>query len=170
MVLIDQHAAHERAAFEKMRAQLQQGGVESQNLLIPQLIELPYDEAVLLEGNLHAIHQFGFVVEVFGPHTFAIKAVPALLPPGDCRGIVKEMIGEIAEIGQSSELRHELEERLMTLACHGVVRANQKLDPEEIRALLRELDRIDFATQCPHGRPVLLEFTREQLERMFKRT
>jgi DNA mismatch repair protein MutL len=79
------------------------------------------------------------------------------------------MIAGIAEIGLSSELRHDLEERLMTLACHSVVRANQKLDLQEIQALLSELDRIDFATQCPHGRPVLLEFTREDLDRMFKR-
>jgi len=169
MVLIDQHAAHERAAFERMRGQLQRGEIERQSLLIPQLIELPYGEAVLLEGNLNLINQLGFVVEGFGPRTFAIKAAPALLPPGDYRGIVREMVGEIAEIGQSSELRQELEARLMTLACHSVVRANRKLDPEEIQALLRELDQIDFATQCPHGRPVLLEFTREQLERMFKR-
>ena len=79
------------------------------------------------------------------------------------------MIVELAEIGQSDELRESLEERLATIACHSVIRANRKLDREEIRALLSELDQIDFATQCPHGRPVLLEFTQEQLERMFKR-
>lgn len=169
MVLIDQHAAHERAAFERMRGQLERGGIERQSLLIPQLLELPQNEAVLLEGSLEWVNQLGFVVEEFGLRTFAIKAAPALLPPGDYRGIVKEMVGEIAEIGQSAGARQELEERLMTLACHSVVRANRKLDAEEIQALLRELDQIDFATQCPHGRPVLLEFTQEQLERMFKR-
>jgi len=79
------------------------------------------------------------------------------------------MVAEFAEIGQSGVLRQEVEERLMTIACHSVIRASRKLELQEIRALLKELDEVDFATQCPHGRPVLLEFTQEQLERMFKR-
>lgn len=169
MVLIDQHAAHERIAFEKMRHQLEQGAIERQNLLIPQLLELPYAEAVFLEQMLGAVDHLGFSVEGFGPNTFAIKAAPALLPPGDHREVVRQMVAEFAEVGRSAELRQGLEERLMTIACHSVIRANRKLENEEIRALLSELDQIDFATQCPHGRPVLLEFTQEQLERMFKR-
>ncbi|MBI4489852.1 MAG: DNA mismatch repair endonuclease MutL [Deltaproteobacteria bacterium] len=169
MVLIDQHAAHERIAFEKMRYQLEQGAVERQNLLIPQLLELPYAEAIFLEQILSTVDHLGFTVEGFGPNTFAIKAAPALLPPGDYREVMRQMVAEFAEVGRNTELRQGLEERLMTIACHSVIRANRKLEREEIRALLGELDQIDFATQCPHGRPVLLEFTQEQLERMFKR-
>lgn len=169
MALIDQHAAHERIAFEKMRRQLEQGEVERQSLLIPQILELPYTEATMFEQRLSMVNHLGFTVEPFGPNTFAIKAAPALLPACDHREAVREMIVELAEIGQSAELRQDLEERLMTIACHSVIRANRKLEKEEIRALLGELDQIDFATQCPHGRPVLVEFTQEQLERMFKR-
>ena len=169
MVLIDQHAAHERVAFEKMRHQLEQGEVERQNLLIPQILELSVPEAALFEQSLSMIDHLGFTVEGFGPNTFAIKGVPALLPPGDYLEVMRGMIAELAEVGQSVELRQGLEERLMTIACHSVIRANRRLDREEIRALLSELDQIDFATQCPHGRPILLEFTQEQLERMFKR-
>ncbi|TAJ99425.1 DNA mismatch repair endonuclease MutL [bacterium] len=169
MALIDQHAAHERVAFEKMRHQLERGEVERQNLLMPQILELPAGEAALFEQRLEILERLGFTVEKFGPNTFAIKTVPALLPPGDYRESIRQMMAELAEIGKSEELRQELEERLATIACHSVIRANRMLEREEIRALLRELDQIDFATQCPHGRPVLLEFTQEQLERMFKR-
>ncbi len=170
IALIDQHAAHERVAFEKMRHQLGRGEIEEQNLLIPQILELPAGEAALFEQRLGMLGHLGFTVEGFGPNTFVIKAAPALLPPGDYREAMRQMLAEFAEIGESGELRQELEERLMTIACHSVIRANRKLEREEIRALLNELDQIEFATQCPHGRPVLLEFTQEQLERMFKRT
>lgn len=169
IALIDQHAAHERVAFEKMRHQLGRGEIEEQNLLIPQILELPAGEAALFEQRIGMLEHLGFTVEGFGPNTFVIKAAPALLPPGDYREAMRQMLAEFAEIGESGELRQELEERLMTIACHSVIRANRKLEREEIRALLNELDQIEFATQCPHGRPVLLEFTQEQLERMFKR-
>ena len=170
MALIDQHAAHERVAFEKMRYQLDKGEVERQSLLIPQVLELPVAEAALLEQRLNVIEHLGFTVEEFGPNAFAIKAVPVLLPPGDYREVMRGMIAEFAEVGESTELQQELEERLATIACHSVIRANRRLEIREIQALLSELDQIDFATQCPHGRPVLLEFTQEQLEKMFKRT
>jgi len=169
MALIDQHAAHERIAYEKMRHQLERGEIERQNLLIPQILELPVGEAALLEQRLGVLEHLGFTVEEFGPNTIIVKSVPALLPPGDYREVMRQMVAEFAEIGQSGALRQEVEERLMTIACHSVIRANRKLEYQEIRALLKELDEIDFATQCPHGRPVLLEFTQEQLERMFKR-
>ncbi len=170
MALIDQHAAHERIAFEKMRLQLERGRVERQDLLIPQVLELPFHEAAIVEQAFSTLDHLGFTIEAFGPNSFAIKAVPALLPPGEYRDVVRGMVAEFAEFERSSELRHGLEESLMTIACHSVIRANRRLGREEIRALLVELDEIDFATQCPHGRPVLVEFSQAQLERMFKRT
>lgn len=169
MVLIDQHAAHERIAFERMRSELERGEIQRQNLLLAQILECSVGEAALLEQNLGVLDSLGFSVEAFGASSFAIQAVPALLPPGDYRQAVRGMIAQLAEVGKSSELKLSLEERLMTIACHSVVRANRKLERDEIRALLRELDQIDFATQCPHGRPVLIELTQDQLERMFKR-
>ncbi len=169
MALIDQHAAHERIAYEKMRHQLERGEIERQNLLVPQILELPVGEAALLEQRLGILEHLGFTIEEFGPNTIVVKSVPALLPAGDYREVMRQMVAEFAEIGQSGVLRREVEERLMTIACHSVIRASRKLEQQEIRALLNELDEIDFATQCPHGRPVLLEFTQEQLERMFKR-
>lgn len=169
LALIDQHAAHERVAFEKMRQQLSAGEVQRQRLLIPQPIDLNAGESMLLEPKLPALAQLGFVLEPFGPDVYAITAVPALLPEGDYRPSVRQMLAELAEVEKSEKLRQHLEERLASIACHSVIRANRKLEPSEMRALLRELDQIEFATQCPHGRPVLLEFGSEELEKMFKR-
>jgi DNA mismatch repair protein MutL len=169
LVLIDQHAAHERVFFEKFRQQLNEGRVEQQSLLIPQTIALPAGELLVLEQKLLALERFGFLVEPFGPDAYAITAVPGLLPEGDYRPIVLEMVAELAEVENSEKLRQRLEERLATIACHSVIRANRKLEMSEMRALLWELDQIDFSTQCPHGRPVLIEFSRDRLDRLFKR-
>jgi DNA mismatch repair protein MutL len=169
LAIIDQHAAHERVAFEKLCRQMESGEVQKQNLLIPQTLELSAGETILLEKKTGALEQHGFDVEPFGVNTYAITAVPALLPEGDYRQVVRQMMAELAEVDQSEKLRQHLEERLATIACHSVIRANRKLEISEMRALLNELDRIDFATQCPHGRPVLLEFSRDDLDRMFKR-
>jgi DNA mismatch repair protein MutL len=169
LVLIDQHAAHERIFFEKFRQQLNGGDVQKQSLLIPQTVELTAGELMLLEQRLPALERFGFLLEPFGPDSYAITAVPALLPEGDYRPIVRQMVAELAEVENSEKLRQHLEERLATMACHSVIRANRKLEMSEMRELLRELDQIEFATQCPHGRPVLVEFSQDELDRMFKR-
>ena len=169
LALLDQHAAHERVAFEKLRQELNTGAVQKQNLLIPQAIELTAGELMLLEQKLPTLERFGFLLEPFGPGSYAITSVPALLPEGDYRQIVQQMVAELAELENSEKLRQHLEERLATIACHSVIRANRQLEMTEMRALLRELDQIEFATQCPHGRPVLLEFSRDDLEKMFKR-
>ena len=169
MVLIDQHAAHERIAFQRMHDDLEQGRIERQELLMPQVLELPAAEAMILEGRLGALERAGFTVEPFGRNTFSLRAVPALLADGDYRHAVRAMVGEFAETGRSGELHRGFRERLMTIACHSVIRANRTLAKEEMEALLRELDETDFATQCPHGRPVTVRFSRGQLERMFRR-
>ena len=169
LVLLDQHAAHERVAFEKLRHQLDRGKVELQNLLIPQIVELGAGEMMLLEQRLEVLERFGFCLEPFGPGAYAIKAVPALLPEGDYTQLVRQMVAELAEVDTSARLRQHLEDRLATIACHSVIRANRKLELDEIYALLSDLDQIEFASQCPHGRPVLIEFSRDELERMFKR-
>jgi DNA mismatch repair protein MutL len=169
LVLIDQHAAHERVAFENLRRQLDLGQVERQSLLIPQSVDLTAGEMMLLEQNLDVMARFGFTLEPFGPRAYAITSVPALLPEGDYIPIVRQMVAELAEVDTSAKLRQHLEERLATVACHSVIRANRKLEMQEMRALLEALDRIDFATQCPHGRPVLIQWSRDQLDRLFKR-
>jgi len=169
LALIDQHAAHERVAFEKLRRQLDEGKVATQSLLIPQSVELSTGEMMLVEQKQQVLEHFGFTLEPFGPGAYAITAAPALLPEGDYSQLVRQMVSELADVDTSAKLRQRLEERLATMACHSVIRANRKLEIDEMRALLRELDQIEFATQCPHGRPVMLEFSRDELERLFKR-
>ena len=169
LILIDQHAAHERIAFERLRHQLQADAVERQDLLIPQRIELSAGENLMLQQNLAVMERHGFSLEPFGPGSFAIMSVPALLPEGDYTQLVRQMVAELAEVDTSARLRQHLEDRLATMACHSVIRANRKLGMEEMDALVRDLDQVEFATQCPHGRPVLVELSRDQLERMFKR-
>ena len=169
LALIDQHAAHERVAFEKLRRQLDIGKVERQSLLIPQMVELSAGEMMLAEQNLGVMEHFGFLLEPFGPGSFAITAAPALLPEGDYAQTVRQMIAELADVDTSARLRQHLEDRLATIACHSVIRAHRKLEPHEMRALLEALDQIDFATQCPHGRPVLIEWSQADLDRLFKR-
>jgi DNA mismatch repair protein MutL len=169
LAIIDQHAAHERIFFEKFRHQLIAGEVQKQSLLIPQTIELTAGELLLLENTLPLVERLGFLLEPFGPDSYAITAVPALLPEGDYRSIVQRMVAELAELESSDKLRQHLEERLATMACHSVIRANRRLEMSEMRALLCELDEVDFATQCPHGRPVLIQFGSDDLDRLFKR-
>lgn len=169
LALIDQHAAHERVAFEKLRRQFETGQVSTQTLLLPQTLELNAGEISLVEANFETLKSFGFALEPFGPGTYAITEAPALLPEGDYTQLVRQMVADLADVETSTKLRVHLEERLATIACHSVIRANRSLELDEIRALLSDLDRIEFATQCPHGRPVLIEITREELERMFKR-
>lgn len=169
LALIDQHAAHERVAFERLRRQLDAGRVEMQSLLIPQTIELSAGEMSLLSQKFDVMERFGFALEPFGPGSYAITAVPALLPEGDYAPIVRQMVAELADVDTSVKLRQHLEDRLATIACHSVIRAHRKLESHEMRALLEALDQIDFATQCPHGRPVLIEWSEAELERIFKR-
>ena len=169
LALIDQHAAHERVAYEKLRREMAAGEVMKQNLLIPQTVQLSAGELMLLEREQPQLAQAGFILEPFGPDAYAITAVPALLPEGDYRPVVRQWVAELAEVDRSQSFHQHLDERLATIACHSVIRANRKLAMDEMRALLRALDQIEFATQCPHGRPVLLEFSRADLEKMFKR-
>ena len=169
MVLIDQHAAHERIAYQRMREDLERGRIERQELLMPQILELPVTEAMVLEERLGALERAGFSLESFGRNTFSLRAVPALLAEGDYRDAVRAMLSELAETGRSGELHRGYQERLMTIACHSVIRASRTLRKEEMEALLRQLDETEFATQCPHGRPVMVRFSRSQLERMFRR-
>ncbi|MGN6719228.1 MAG: hypothetical protein ACTHLX_17770, partial [Candidatus Binatia bacterium] len=169
LALIDQHAAHERVAFEKLRRQLETGQVSTQVLLLPQTVELNVGEMSLVEANFETLKSFGFTLEPFGAGAYAITEAPALLPEGDYTELLRQMVADLADVDTSTKLRMHLEDRLATIACHSVIRANRALEFDEIGALLRELDQIDFATQCPHGRPVLMEMSREDLERMFKR-
>ncbi len=170
MVLIDQHAAHERVSFERLRRAYAAGGVVRQPLLVPAVVELRPREAALLTDACEALERIGFELEPFGTNSFAVRAVPALLADANPATLVHDLIEELAEEGSSRRLTDAAEDVLATLACHSAVRIGQSLNSEQIRSLLIAMDSIDFAGNCPHGRPAFLTFPRGELERRFRRS
>jgi DNA mismatch repair protein MutL len=170
LVLIDQHAAHERIGFERLKSQYGKGKIEGQVLLFPAVLELDFRGAALLEENLEELGRLGFELEPFGPRSFALQTVPRVLGEAHAERLVREVVEELAEIGKSGLAEGALADVLILMACHGVVRANRFLSGPEIAALLSDLDEVDFSTHCPHGRPVMKRLALAEVERMFKRT
>ena len=169
LVLIDQHAAHERIGFERLRSQLRSEGIESQNLLFPVVLELEHREAAVLTDHLDQFARFGFDVEAFGGRAFTVKAVPALLAEVDAERLVRDLAAELNEIGRAGQIEDEIERILAVLACHSMVRANQALSLSEMQRLLQDLLAIDFGSCCPHGRPVMHRLPRREIEKFFHR-
>lgn len=169
LVLIDQHAAHERVAFERLRAQQQGGAVERQALLLPVTVDLGPAQAEAVTDALDRLGVLGFEVEPFGERTFLVRTVPALLGADDPRLLLEDLADGLAEIGSHLPAAEALETILGRIACHSVVRVGRTLTPAEVHALLADLDALTYGSNCPHGRPVSIELTRGQLERMFGR-
>lgn len=168
--IIDQHAAAERVAFEKLKKDYYVNRrVPGQMLLMPQKIELSMQETDAMENSLGAIKDIGFDIEPFGGNTFIIRAVPALLSGIDCRGVIKEMIDELTSLEISRKIEGRLDEILMRIACHSVIRGERRLSDDEANALLKRLARVDFSGNCPHGRPVIKAISRIEIEKMFGR-
>ncbi len=170
LVIIDQHAAHERVAFERLRAEYGAGGIERQGLLFPESLELSPAHGAIASENEQELIRLGFELEHFGGKTWLLKAVPrhiAQLPPART---VQDILEELQGVGRSRSVSDLTEELLATIACHSVVRGRQSLSLAEIRELFRQMDAIDFATRCPHGRPVVTAITLSEIEKMFKRT
>ena len=169
LVLIDQHAAHERIGFERLKKTYHEGGVQRQQLLFPEIFELDYKSAAALEDHLAELERLGFEVEPFGGKSFAVKALPALLSAAPVAKLVTDVALELERIGREGRLAESIDDVLILMACHRVIRANQALNHQEIKALLVDLDRIDFKGHCPHGRPVLARMSLYEIERLFRR-
>ncbi len=169
LIVIDQHAAHERVAFEKLREQLQAGKVASQGLLFPETLEFSFGEAATLREHGEELGKFGFDLEHFGGATWLLKEVPCLLSHGDPVGTLRDILEELRGVGRSRAISDVAEEALTTIACHSVVRGKRTLAPPEIAALLTQMDEAGFAANCPHGRPVYKALSQREVEKMFKR-
>ena len=169
LILIDQHAAHERIGFEKLRKGYLAGAVASQSLLFPEILELDFRSASALTDHLAELARLGFELEPFGGKSFALKRVPQLLSKANIRQLLIDVALELERVGRSAQVEESIEEVLILIACHGVIRANQALSAMEIRALLLELDQVDFKANCPHGRPVLHRLALADIERLFRR-
>ncbi|MGH7841175.1 MAG: DNA mismatch repair endonuclease MutL, partial [Candidatus Binataceae bacterium] len=168
LVLIDQHAAHERVTFEKLRAELRGGAIRVQTMLTPATLELNPARVAQVTAAMPELHAMGFELELFGPASILIKGAPAVFGTEGGAKLLADMIDAMGEPGLRTG-KESLEDHLKTLACHGSVRAGRTLRLPEIAELLAELDRTEFKTNCPHGRPVHIEFRRGTIERMFRR-
>jgi len=169
LVIIDQHAAHERVAFERLKAQFAAGGVESQGLLFPETVELSFREAATLAGHHQEIARLGFDLESFGGSTWVLKAMPRLLAGKEHLRILRDILEELTGLGRSGTFADIQEEVLARLACHSVVRGSRSLTGSEINALFMQMDSTAFSSNCPHGRPVFRKIGLAELEKMFKR-
>jgi DNA mismatch repair protein MutL len=169
LLLVDQHAAHERVTFEKLRAEMRDGGIRTQAMLTSTTIEMNPARAAHIEAALPELRAMGFDLEPFGPSTLLLKGTPAVFGAQGGAKLLADMLDSMGENGFRASGEGALEEWLKQLACHGSVRVGRALEEREIRELLVELDRTQFKTNCPHGRPVHINFARGQIERMFRR-
>lgn len=170
LVLVDQHAAHERVRYETLRRRHEEGSVVSQQLLVPQVVELGFREAAAALELLPALARMGLHAEPFGGNSFVIKAVPDLLSHGDMGQVFLDMAGEMSRGNLANGLAEALDACLILMACHSAIRANQALKSEEIRHLFKELDACTQPSRCPHGRPIWIQWERRFLEKSFGRT
>jgi DNA mismatch repair protein MutL len=169
VVIVDQHAAHERLVYERMKAEMAQGGVARQALLLPEVVELDPAEAERVAGRAEELAQLGLLVEAFGPGAVLVRETPALLGDTDVAGLVRDIADDLAENGQALALKERLEEVCGTMACHGSVRSGRRLTAPEMNALLRQMEATPHSGQCNHGRPTYVELKLADIERLFGR-
>ena len=170
LVIVDQHAAHERLVFEAMRKALHSKRLSSQVLLIPEIIDLPEEDCDRLMAFAEELGELGLAIERFGPGAVAVRETPALLGEVDAQGLVRQLADEIAEWDTASGLAAKLEYVAATMACHGSVRSGRRLRSEEMNALLRQMEATPGSGQCNHGRPTYIELKLADIERLFGRS
>ncbi|MBP9084929.1 MAG: DNA mismatch repair endonuclease MutL [Kofleriaceae bacterium] len=170
LVLIDQHAAHERVAYARLKARSPHHAVAMQRMLLPTTIEVSLPHVALVSETQSVLARIGYEVEVFGVTAIAIKAVPAELRQSDPAAVLRELLDEWLTKGASRAVDARLDNALATIACHSVVRAGDRLNTPEVEALLQSLDGVDFRAYSPHGRPALLRISVEELARRFGRS
>jgi DNA mismatch repair protein MutL len=169
MVLIDQHAAHERVLFEKLQDQYESGAIPVQGLLIPIQVEPGQGESVLLKDRLEDLRMLGFLVEDFGGGVFMIKGVPAVMAGGDHKRLLLDLLDEIRVHGSSTQMTRLRDDLLSVMACHPAIKVHRKLGREEMEGLIRDLLSCRMPHSCPHGRPTIVRFSMDEIKRMFKR-
>lgn len=170
LLLIDQHAAHERVLFEQYRTQHLSGTIRTELLLLPLTLELSPQNALVLEQYLPQWAQMGFVLEPFGRGSFLLRETPALLQGRDWRTLFLDLLDDLALFGRSGRMEETIDRILASASCHAAIRAGQTLARAEMEQLLEQLDTLDVHLHCPHGRPVWVELSLQELERRFRRT
>ncbi len=169
LVIVDQHAAHERLVLERMRAALGAGVVARQALLLPEVVELDEPACDRIEVRLAELTELGLEMERFGPAAMLVRAAPALLGQSDVAGLVRDLADDLASLGEAVSLRERLDHVAATMACHGSVRAGRALSLAEMNALLREMEVTPHSGQCNHGRPTWIKLAHADIEKLFGR-
>ncbi|HSX54241.1 MAG TPA: DNA mismatch repair protein MutL, partial [Sphingomonas sp.] len=169
LVLVDQHAAHERLVLERMRRAMSDGGVAAQALLLPEVVELDEPACDRLEARLAELAEFGLELERFGPRAMLVRATPAMLGGGNVTALVTDIADELAAFDEALSLKERLDHVAATMACHGSVRAGRVLSVAEMNALLREMEITPHSGQCNHGRPTWVKLAHGDIEKLFGR-
>jgi len=169
LVIVDQHAAHERLVYEALKKGLRERAAPSQMLLIPEIVDLPHDDVERLAGEAEELKRLGLVLERFGPGAIAVRETPSMLGETDAAQLVRDLADELAESERADGLADRLDRIAATMACHGSVRSGRRLRPEEMNALLREMEATPGSGTCNHGRPTYIELKLHDIERLFGR-
>jgi DNA mismatch repair protein MutL len=169
LVLVDQHAAHERLVLERMRRAVADGGVARQALLLPDVVELDEPACDRLEARAAELREMGLELERFGPKAMLVRATPALLGQADAKGLVTDLADELVAYDEALSLKERLDHMAATMACHGSVRAGRILSVAEMNALLREMEVTPHSGQCNHGRPTWVKLSNSDIEKLFGR-
>ena len=170
IILVDQHAAHERLVYERLKRQMAESGVAAQALLIPEIVDLSATDAARLLELAPDLARFGLSIEPFGGTAVAVRETPALLGPVNAAALLRDILDELADSGDSGALQSRVEAVLSSMACHGSVRSGRQMRVEEMNALLREMEATPHSGQCNHGRPTYVELKLADIERLFGRT
>jgi DNA mismatch repair protein MutL len=169
LVVVDQHAAHERIVYERLKEAIAKTGVPRQILLIPEIVELDEADVERLVGHADELSRYGLVIEAFGPGAVALRETPSLLGEIDGAGLIRDLAEHMGEWDETLPLERRLMQVASSMACYGSVRAGRRLKPEEMNALLREMERTPNSGQCNHGRPTYVELKLTDIERLFGR-
>lgn len=169
MVIVDQHAAHERLVYERLKRQMAENGITAQALLIPEIVELSPSDAARLLDAAPELARFGLVIEPFGGAAIVVRETPAILGTVSAAALLRDVLDELADLGQSHSLQSKIEAILSRMACHGSVRSGRQLRADEMNALLREMEATPHSGQCNHGRPTYVELQLHDIERLFGR-
>ncbi|NOC85016.1 DNA mismatch repair endonuclease MutL [Ruegeria sp. HKCCD6428] len=170
MVIVDQHAAHERLVYEKLKTQMAENGVAAQALLIPEIVELSEGDCARLMAVADDLTRLGLTIEPFGGSAIAVRETPAILGEVDARAMILDILDELADQGESQMVQSRIEAILSRVACHGSIRSGRRMRAEEMNALLREMEATPHSGQCNHGRPTYVELKLSDIERLFGRS
>ncbi len=170
LVIVDQHAAHERLVYEQLKAQMRNTGIAAQALLIPEVIDLSADDRARLLSVAEELAAMGLSIEPFGGAAIAVRETPAILGEVNAEALLRDVLDELSDLGQSQLVQEKIEAILSRVACHGSIRSGRRMRAEEMNALLREMEATPHSGQCNHGRPTYVELKLSDIERLFGRT